>query len=67
MKRSITFALIVSLLLLQFIAFRAFWLERIGAFLIYRDRLAPADAVLVLGGGGMDRVLQGIQLYKQHR
>jgi len=50
------------LLLLLLVVFHSFWLTRIGSFLIYQDKIEPADAVLVLGGGGMQRVAQGIDL-----
>lgn len=35
-----------------------------GAFLVYQDKIEPADAILVLGGGERERVTQGIELAK---
>jgi uncharacterized SAM-binding protein YcdF (DUF218 family) len=53
------------LLFLQFGLFYRFWLSQIGAVLIAQDRLSPADAILVLGGGRPERVVQGVELYRQ--
>jgi len=44
---------------------RSFVLTQVGSFLIYQDRIAPADAILVLGGGEKERVQQGIELAKK--
>jgi uncharacterized SAM-binding protein YcdF (DUF218 family) len=46
------------------VIFRVFWLTAIGSFLVYQDPIAPADAILVLGGGKWERVEQGISLYR---
>jgi uncharacterized SAM-binding protein YcdF (DUF218 family) len=63
-RNGILFAVIV-LCIVQFPIFYGFWLTRIGAFLVYKTPLKPADAILVLGGGKIDRVLQGIELFKK--
>jgi uncharacterized SAM-binding protein YcdF (DUF218 family) len=57
---------VVFLLVLQLVVFRSFWLTRVGSFLIYQDTIAPADAILVLGGGRRERVVQGLELWKKH-
>lgn len=44
---------------------RLLWLPLIGGFLIMADPLAPADAVVPLGGGASDRVVQAATLYRQ--
>jgi len=49
----------------QFAVFRNFWLTQMGSFLIYQDQITPADAILVLGGGEKERVLQAIELAKK--
>lgn len=54
------------LFILQFAVFRHFWLTQLGSFLIYQDNIAPADAILVLGGGEKERALQGIELAKKN-
>jgi uncharacterized SAM-binding protein YcdF (DUF218 family) len=57
-------AAVLFLILLQFVLFRHFWLVQMGSFLIYQDRIEPADAIIVLGGGPKERVTQGIELAK---
>jgi uncharacterized SAM-binding protein YcdF (DUF218 family) len=44
---------------------RSLWLPLIGGFLIVADPLAPADAVVPLGGGERDRVTQAVTLFRQ--
>ncbi len=51
------------LLLAQFALFYRYWLTQIGAFLVYQDKISPADAILVLGGGRKERIVQGVDLY----
>ena len=63
MKRIVIIA-VIFLLALWFIMMRHDFLEQAGSFLIYQDKIAPADAILVLGGGERERVLQGINLAK---
>jgi uncharacterized SAM-binding protein YcdF (DUF218 family) len=53
------------LALAQFFVFRGFWLTQLGSLLIYQDKITPADAIFVLGGGKKERVVQGIDLYKK--
>lgn len=65
-KRNKIFLLLILLFFLQFPLFYKFWLTRLGAFLIHHDRIEPADAILVLGGGRGERILQGVELYKKN-
>ncbi len=55
---------IIFLFIIQFLLFYKFWLGQMGGWLIYQDDLASADCILVLGGGRGERVLQGVELYK---
>jgi len=64
MKRNISIAVII-LIVLQLLLCRQFWLTQLGSLLIYEDKIEPADAILVLGGGAKERVLEGIELVKQ--
>lgn len=48
--------------LLALVLARAAWLPLIGGFLVVSDPLAPADAVVPLGGGERDRVVQAAAL-----
>ena len=41
------------------------WLGAMGEFLIYGEAPAPADAIIVLGGGYGSRVALGAELYKE--
>src|SRR5690606_23445594 len=41
------------------------WLPLLGAWLAIPARSAPADAIVVLEGGGPQRMLPAIQLYHQ--
>lgn len=40
------------------------WLEAIAKFLIVADELSPADAIVVLGSGEVERLRYGVILYK---
>lgn len=51
--------------ILQFPLFHKFWLEKAGGFLIHQDAIAPADAILVLGGGKRERIEQGLKLFRE--
>lgn len=42
------------------------WLESAARFLIVQDNLSPADVIVVLGGGGPERVWQGVKLFNLH-
>lgn len=66
MKRPIKYLLIiVCLIILQFPLFYRFWLTQTGGWLIHQDKIEKADAILVLGGGRGERVLQGAKLYRE--
>lgn len=66
MKRSTKYILlVVCLIILQFPLFYKFWLGQMGGWLIYQDKLEQADAILVLGGGRGERILQGAELYRE--
>jgi uncharacterized SAM-binding protein YcdF (DUF218 family) len=62
-KLCIVFIAIFGLLLALAIT-HSLWLESIGKFLIVSDELYPADVLVILGGGGQDRVDHGVKLYK---
>lgn len=65
MKKTTKYVLIIScLIILQFPLFYKFWLTRAGGWLIHQDKIEKADAILVLGGGRGERVLQGAKLYR---
>jgi uncharacterized SAM-binding protein YcdF (DUF218 family) len=38
-------------------------LARVGGLLYHEDPLSPADAIAVLGGGGMDRLVEAVDLF----
>lgn len=54
--------LLVSCILL--LLFRNLWLPAIGHFLVWADPLQPADAIVVLAGGGPHRVAHGVKLFQ---
>ncbi len=65
MKRSGLIAnIVIAAIILQFALFHTFWLNSTASLLIHQDKLAPADAILALGGGTRERVDQAIALYK---
>ena len=55
--------LIIIILCLSFI--REPVLKALGSFLLVQDGLKKADVVVVLGGGGSNRVVEAARLYKQ--
>jgi uncharacterized SAM-binding protein YcdF (DUF218 family) len=55
-------ALFVALLL---VLLHPLWLTALGSFLVVREPLRQADAIVVLGGGGADRAAHATQLYQQ--
>lgn len=57
--------LVVALVCAQFYLLRHFWVAQVGSALITQDAIAPADAILVLGGGSGERTQQGVALYQQ--
>lgn len=44
----------------------SFWLPLFGSFLVVADTLQPSDAVVVLGGGGQERVIHGARLFSEN-
>ncbi len=62
-KLYITFSIIFAVMLVAVITHRP-WLEGIARFLIVEDELSPADAIVVLGGGGTERVRHSVKLYQ---
>lgn len=61
----IVILLLILLIILQFPVFYKFWLAQMGGLLIHQDKIEPADAILVLGGGRGERVLQGAELFNK--
>ncbi len=57
--------MILCIIILQFPLFYKFWLGQMGGWLIYQDKIEKADAILVLGGGRGERVLQGAELFRK--
>jgi uncharacterized SAM-binding protein YcdF (DUF218 family) len=55
---------IVVLLFLIILATHTLWLEAIAKFLIVNDHIFPSDVIVMLGGGGPERVWNGVKLYK---
>jgi len=62
-KLSIVIIGIFAVLLVIFITHNL-WLDSIAKFLIVNEELSPADVVVILGGGGQERVDRGVKLYK---
>lgn len=66
MKKTIKYLLIIlCVIILQFPLFYKFWLTQAGGWLIHQDRIEKGDAILVLGGGRSERVLQGAELFRE--
>ncbi|MBD3181938.1 hypothetical protein GF312_06590 [Candidatus Poribacteria bacterium] len=63
-KRYIVLIAILTFLIIL-AATHVLWLEAIASFLIVQDELYPVDVIIVLGGGGAERVLQAVKLYKE--
>jgi len=59
----ISISIILVLLLVVAITHRL-WLEAIAKFLIVEDQLSQADVIVILGGGGPERVRHGVKLYQ---
>jgi uncharacterized SAM-binding protein YcdF (DUF218 family) len=51
-------------LLVLAIVFHPIWLTAMGDFLVARDELQPADAIVVLAGNSPYRVQHAVELYK---
>lgn len=64
MTKKKLFLIIAAVFVLQFPVFYQFWLGNVARVLIYQDTIAPSDAIVVLGGGRGERVLQGVELYE---
>lgn len=62
-KRYTAVSLIIVLLIVVAITHRL-WLEAMVRFLIVEDDLSPADVIVILGGGGPERVRRGVELYQ---
>ncbi|MBI5555828.1 MAG: YdcF family protein [Elusimicrobia bacterium] len=66
MKKITKYTLIIlGLIIIQFPLFYKFWLGQAGGWLIHQDKIEKAAAILVLGGGRGERVLQGAKLYRE--
>jgi len=58
--------LIVALPLIITILSREMWLDKIGEFLVHKDPIKPADAIIVLSGSGNgSRIRAGAHLFKE--
>lgn len=62
-KLYIVISIIVALLIVAIITHKL-WLEAIARFLIVEDELSKADVIVVLGGGGKERINHAAGLYK---
>jgi uncharacterized SAM-binding protein YcdF (DUF218 family) len=54
----------IYVLLLLALVFHPLWLTAIGDFLIARDDLQPADAIVVLAGNSPSRAQHAVELYQ---
>ena len=56
-------ATLAAVAVLGFVVYqlRAPLLTRVGGLLYHEDPLAPADAIAVLGGGGIDRTVEAFE------
>ena len=61
-KLYIIISIIFALLTIAAITHKL-WLEAIARFLIVEDDLSSADAIVVLGGGGTERIRHSVKLY----
>ncbi len=63
-KRYIVVAIILASLIVIAVT-HSLWLEAIARFLIVEDELSQVDVIIILGGGGVDRVRHGVKLYQE--
>lgn len=56
---------ILCIIIVQLSLFYKFWLGQVGEWLIHQDKIEKADAILVLGGGREERILEGVTLYQR--
>ncbi len=62
-KLSIALLLIFTLLIVAVVT-HTIWLDAIAEFLVVEDDISRVDAIVVLGGGGPDRVEHAVKLYQ---
>jgi len=62
-KTFITFLVILGLIIVA-VATHTIWLNAIAGYLVVEDELDFTDAIVVLGGGGPERVEHAVSLYK---
>ena len=62
-KWYIAVSVILILLIVAALTHRL-WLEGMARFLIVKDELSQADVIVILGGGGPERVRHGVKLYQ---
>lgn len=62
-KLSIALLLIFTLLIVAVVT-RVIWLDAIAGFLVVEDDISRADVIVILGGGGPERVEHAVKLYQ---
>jgi uncharacterized SAM-binding protein YcdF (DUF218 family) len=64
-KKTFTAFLIILALMIVAVATHTIWLEAMAKYLIVKDdELVSADVIVILGGGGPDRVEHAVKLYQ---
>jgi len=56
--------LLIFILLIVAVVTRIIWLDAIAEFLIVEDDISRADVIVILGGGGPERVEHAVKLYQ---